>query len=79
MAKVFMVRQSRRRAPVNPKGRLDIAAYRLATEKLLPRLEEKTGIPGLTEACKPWVEALVADIFPPVNVLKPPRARRRLC
>lgn len=69
----------RRKPQVNPHGRLDIAAFRLATEKFLPRLEEKTGIAGLTEACKPWVEALVADIFPPVNVLKPPRPRRRLC
>lgn len=69
----------RRKTPVNPHGRLDIAAYRLVSEKLLPRLEERTGIAGLTEACKPWVEALVSDIFPPVNVLKPPRPRRRLC
>lgn len=73
------VLKPRRPRAVNPHGRLDIAAYRLATEKLLPRLEEKTGIAGLTEACKPWVEALVADIFPAVNVLKAPRARRRLC
>lgn len=69
----------RRKPAVNPQGRLDIAAYRLVSEKLLPRLEERTGIVGLTEACKPWVEALVADIFPQVNVLKAPRSRRRLC
>lgn len=69
----------RRKTPVNPQGRLDIAAYRLVSEKLLPQLEAKIGLQGLTEACKPWVEALVSDIFPPVNVLKDPRARRRLC
>lgn len=63
----------------NPAGRLDILAFRVVTEHLLPASEQILGIPGLAEALKPHAEALIVEAIPPVNILKAPKPRRRLC
>jgi len=64
---------------IDPKGRLDIAAFRVVSEHLLPACESTLGVPGLAAAARPFAEALIAELVPPVNVLKSPKPRRRLC
>ena len=66
------------RPVVDPTGRLDIAAYRLATEFLLPTFERRVGVPGLAELLTPWAEHLIAEHVPAKNIFKPPKPRRRL-
>jgi hypothetical protein len=69
--------QNSRRA--NPKGRLDIAAYRVVSEHLLPFAERILGVPGLAEHLKPHAEYLIAKKIPPVNIFEAaPKPRRRL-
>lgn len=62
----------------NPAGRLDIAAFRVVSEHLLPACEGILGIPGLAQTLRPHAENLIAETIPPVNVFKAPKPRRRL-
>lgn len=61
----------------NPAGRLDIAAFRVVSEHVLPVCERILGLPGFAELMKPHAEAAIAELIPPVNVLAP-KPRRRL-
>lgn len=61
----------------NPKGRLDIAAFRVLTEHILPVCERTLQIPGLAAVLKPHAEALIAEHVPAVNVFQPPKRKRR--
>jgi hypothetical protein len=72
-------RKTAQKPALNPKGRLDIAAYRVVSEHLLPFAEQILGVPGLAEHLKPHAEYLIAAKIPPVNIFKaPPKPRRRL-
>lgn len=66
----------KRRNP-DPRGRIDIAAFRIVSEVLLPKLEERTGLAGLADHVRPFAEAAIADLFPARSIF--PRPRRRLC
>lgn len=66
------------RPPADPRGRLDIAAFRVISERLLPTCEVLLGIPGLAEILKPHAEAFIAQTIPAVNIFEAPRPRRRL-
>lgn len=63
---------------VDATGRIDIAAYRFVTEHILPGVEARTGIPGLTELLAPWTEHFIAANLPGKNIFKAPKPRRRL-
>ena len=61
-------------------GRLDVLAFRLVDEHLLPAIEARTGMAGLATQLRPYAETLIAEAIPPVDFLKPLRTpRRRLC
>jgi hypothetical protein len=70
-------RKTAQQPALNPKGRLDIAAYRVVSEHLLPFCEGILGVPGLAQVLRPHAEALIAEKIPAVNVLAP-KPRRRL-
>jgi hypothetical protein len=59
---------------IDPTGRLDIAAYRLASEYFLPAAENLLRIPGLAQVLAPWAEYFIAETLPG----PPPKPRRRL-
>ena len=64
---------------LDPTGRLDVLAYRLATEYALPWAERVMGVPGLAKVLDPWAEVAIAEALPPVNIFKAaPKPRRRL-
>lgn len=64
----------------NPTGRLDVLAFRLADQYLLPAIEAHTGMAGLATQLRPYAETIIAEAIPPVDFLKPLRTpRRRLC
>jgi hypothetical protein len=65
---------------VDSRGRLDVLAYRLAERHVLPMIEARTGISGLAEQLKPYLEAFIADCIPQKSILPlPPKPRRKLC
>jgi hypothetical protein len=64
---------------IDPSGRLDVSAYRFATEFALPWAEGVMGVPGLAAVLTPWAECVIAEFVPNVNVFKAaPKPRRRL-
>lgn len=64
----------------NPQGRLDILAFRLCSEYLLPAIEGATQLPGLATQLRPYAESIIAEAIPPVDLLEEFRTpRRRLC
>ena len=67
------------RPPVDPTGRLDVLAYRLAAEYALPWAERVMNIPGLANVLEPWAEVAISEALPPMNIFKAaPKPRRRL-
>ena len=66
------------RPGVDPTGRLDILAYRLASGYALPCAESVMGVPGLARVLEPFAEAFIAEHVPAKNILKAPKPRRRL-
>lgn len=50
------------------RGRLDVAAYRIA-ERLMERMERERGIAGLREHLLPVVESAIVDTLPGGNLL----------
>jgi hypothetical protein len=66
------------RSPVDATGRLDIAAYRLASGYALPWAEAVLGVPGLAAVLAPWAECFIAEYLPAGNIFEAPKPRRRL-
>lgn len=52
----------------DPRGRLDVAAYRIA-ERVLMRLESQRGLRGLVENLLPVVEGAIVDTLPGRNLM----------
>lgn len=53
----------------NPEGRLDVVAYKVA-EKLIGRLEEKTGL-KLWDAANGYVEEIIGEVLPASRIQLP--------
>jgi hypothetical protein len=72
---------------VDPTGRIDILAYRLAERFLLPALEGALCAPGLGRILRPYAEAILAEMLPArplftraqLEAVRAPKPRRRLC
>lgn len=52
----------------DPRGRLDVAAYRIA-ERMLSGLESQRGLRGLRENLLPVIEAAIVDTLPARNLV----------
>lgn len=52
----------------DPRGRLDVAAYRIA-ERILSQLESQRGLRGLRENLLPVIEAAIVDTLPERNLV----------
>ena len=63
------MRQRRKLSKVtDPRGRLDVAAYRIA-ERILSQVESQRGLRGLVENLLPVVEEAILDTLPGRNLV----------